>query len=158
MKLMALAGTPGASIPRFRIPLERASATATIPMRTSAKIRPARGIEGRLGAMASRGRSKRPRGLGKTGTIAIVAIAILRWAAKLVASNTAATATSGASFALGVRITDTIAAAKKKSTRAKYFCCRLPGGAVVIEASRGFQSMMVAEVVGLRIENVSVYQ
>ena len=41
---------------------------------------------------------------------------------------------------------------KKEKHQDEIFLARLPGGAAVIEAIRGFQSMMVPEVVGLRIE------
>src|ERR1700733_15016511 len=125
---------------------------ATMATRISPTQRPAGEIARALAVVAtSRGRS-RLRWLANTGTIAIVAIAILRWAANAVASSTAATATIGTSNALGLRITAMTAAAKKRSTSAKYFCSRLPAGAVVREAISGFQTTMLLRVVGLRIE------
>src|ERR1700722_44909 len=155
MKLTASAGYPCAGIPGFKIPLERATAIATIAIRASTTKRPARGAASALVgvALATGCRlSSRPKWFANTGTIAIVAIAILRWAAKAVASRTAATAISGASLPFGLRIMEATAAPKKESTRTKYFFSRLPAGAVVSAAIRGFQSVIVPAVVGFRIE------
>ena len=67
---------------------------------------------------------------------------MLRTAVKAIASITAATAIIGASAPLGVRITDTTAAAKKKTVATKYFCSTLPPGAVVSAVNSGSQSVI----------------